>query len=608
MTRPQAKAGVTEASPLLQADEHKPSYNADTVPIIEESSDGCIIEVVTSSSTTTIENASAKTLTDEEIVSKRLNGASASVVMVGLWIGVGLAALDGSIVAAIYPQIGTEFKRSNEIVWIATMYLLSYTALQPLYGRISDVFGRRTALLFASIVFFIGSAMCGASNDLLTLIVSRTIAGIGGGGLNTMSAVIMSDLVSIRERGKYQGYANVAYSAGSVIGAPLGGIITDSIGWRYCFYINLPLLLLSLYVAICVLTDYNLTENRNTGSFFERLKKIDYLGSLAVVVTVICFLLATSMGGNSRPWSDPLVYGLLIFSFFSGAVFCYIEAKIAEKPLMPWKIITSRTPFACAMTNFFSVMGSMSVTFTTPIFFQGVLGYTTSQASLFFLPKVVALTCGSLSAGYWMARKGEYQKYITFSTSMGMIAMFLTSFWTTDTSFSFIILCLVLDGFSSGSNITTTLVAMLSCVEHSGKMASFFFEFYKLYTFVKHIKETFFFWENITEMATTTSVSYLFRSTGGVVGISVISTVFQGTVKKLLTERITGPNAKEIIEIARKSINEVRTLLPPDALAIVLDTYETAIRYSFYLCVFMSVLCFLSALFIQQFTLASKIK
>ncbi|KAL9537420.1 hypothetical protein MBANPS3_011793 [Mucor bainieri] len=558
---------ATENSPLIAQANKQVNYNGDIV--IEDDETGTISVVSTSPAKSVDQH--------DDLLKKRLNGSPLMLVLVGMWVGVGLASLDASIVATIYPQIGTEFKRSNEIVWIATAYLLSYTALQPLYGRISDAFGRKNALLFATIVFFVGSALCGASTNLWALVISRAIAGIGGGGMNTMSAVICSDLVSLRERGKYQGYANIAYGLGSVIGAPLGGLITDSIGWRYCFYINLPLLLISLYVAIYLLTNYNLEEQSDDSTVMERFKKIDYLGAMTVVSTVVCFLLATSMGGNSRPWSDPLVYGLLISSVVFGFVFCYIESKVALNPLMPWHIISARTPLASSMVNFFGVMGSFAMTYTTPLFFQGVLGYSSSQAGLFFLPKVLAMSCGSLASGFWMARTGEYRKFITVSTLIALTAMVCTSFWTRDTSFAFIIVCLLLDGFSSGAIITTALVAMLSCVGSS-------------------------------DMATITSISYLFRSAGGVIGISATSAIFQGVVKKVLTERITGPDAAEIIDIARKSMTQVRELLPPQYLAIVLDTYEIAVRYSFYLCVGISLFCVLSSLFIQQFQLHTKVK
>lgn len=249
----------------------------------------------------------------------------------------------------------------------------------------------------------------------------------------------------------------------------MGGLITDNIGWRYCFYINLPLLTISLYVATYLLHNYNLEEQEEETTMTERFKKIDYLGALTVVSAVICFLLATSMGGNSHPWNDPLVYGLLVASVVLGVLFCFVEKNIAANPLMPWSIISNRTPFASSLTNFFVIMCSFAMTYTTPLFFQGVLGYSSSQAGLFFLPKVFAMSVGSLASGFWMSKTGEYTKFITVSALISLSAMIGISFWAPDTPFAFIITCLLLDGYSSGAIVTTALVSMLSAVGSTGK-------------------------------------------------------------------------------------------------------------------------------------------
>lgn len=334
---------------------------------------------------------------------------------------------------------------------------------------------------------------------------------------------------------------------------------------------------------------------------------------MSVVSTVVCFLLATSMGGNSRPWSDPLVYGLLISSAVFGLVFCYIEAKVALNPLMPWHIISARTPLASSMVNFFGVMGSFAMTYTTPLFFQGVLGYSSSQAGLFFLPKVFAMSCGSLASGFWMARTGEYRKFITVSTLIALTSMICTSFWTRDTSFAFIIVCLLLDGFSSGAIITSALVAMLSCVGSSGKLfigvilrscSHRFWIRYGNYHF-NLLLVPFCWWCDwylcyICHLPRCCQTNFDWTHHwpwcwGG------NCYTFAFTSRYWLT-------LLQIIDIARKSMTQVRALLPPQYLSIVLDTYEIAVRYSFYLCVGISAFCVLSSLFIQQFQLHTKVK
>ncbi|KAG0884214.1 hypothetical protein G6F15_005294 [Rhizopus arrhizus] len=450
---------------------------------------------------------------DDELLKKRLNGASLYTILSGLWTAVVLSSLDASIVAAIYPQIGTEFKRSNEIIWIATSYMLSYTALQPLYGRISDVFGRKSAVLFSSVVFFIGSLLCGLSNSLWSLVIARAIAGIGGGGINCMTTVIGADLVPLRERGKFQGYGNIAYAIGSVVGAPLGGFLTDAFGWRFCFYINLPFLLVTLYVSTNLLTNYNLTESQMAESFSEKLKKIDYAGAVTIVLAVVSFVVATSLGGNTRSWSDTTVVGCLAASVVLSILFCFVEAKIAPNPIMPWSIISSRTPFACSLTSFWSLMCNMAMLYITPLYFQAVLGFSPSTTGLYSLPKAASAPFGSVLAGIYMSRTGEYKRYAIFSNFLMIGALIAYSTWTPETSTIAYVLSPIADGYSLGSLLVLVLIAMHSSVGSS-------------------------------DMAIVTSMSYLFRSIGGVVGISASSAIFQGVVKNILVQQIQGPNAE----------------------------------------------------------------
>ncbi|RCI04511.1 hypothetical protein CU098_010826 [Rhizopus stolonifer] len=382
-----------------------------------------------------------------------------------------------------------------------------------------------------------------------------------------MTTVINADLVPIRERGKFQSYGNIAFTVGSILGAPLGGFLTDTLGWRSCFYLNLPFLLITIYVASKLMTNYNLEEN-TTETIRERLNRIDYAGATTVVIAVICFLVATSLGGNIKPWSDPIVLG-----FFAGAIlftllFCVIEAKFALHPLMPWHIITSRTPFACAMVNLWCLMATSAVIYITPLFFQALLGLSPSLAGIYFTPKVIFVCIGSIYAGQYMSRTGEFRKITIAAAILSMIAMFGYTSWTPETNKLFMFVCLAADGLAMGIVITAILIGLHSCVAHS-------------------------------EMATITSMSYLFRSVGGVIGVSLTSAIFQGVVKHILVQQIKGPDAELYIEIARKSMTEVRNLLPPDILDVVLDSYQVALRYTYASCAIMSCLTLFSSLLIQ---------
>lgn len=262
------------------------------------------------------------------------------------------------------------------------------------------------------------------------------------------------------------------------------------------------------------MTNYNLEEQdaATAETLREKLKKIDYSGAITIVLAVICFLVATSLGGNLRRWTD-----ITVLVCFAGALcfiilFCVIEAKYAQFPLMPWPVISSRTPLACSLTNFFCVMSTTALVYITPLYFQALLGLPPSISGLYFMPKIIAVSIGSVIAGMYMSRTGEYRKITIILSLLAIASMVGYTTWTPTTSKIFTSVCLAADGISLGGIITTTLIAMQSCVDH-------------------------------TEMATITSMSYLFRSVGGVIGISLSSAIFQAIIKSILVQKITGPNA-----------------------------------------------------------------
>jgi len=505
------------------------------------------------------------------------NSVNIVFVLTGLWMGVFLSSLDSSIVSTILTRIGSDFNRYNDAVWVATSYLISYTALQPLYGRISDAIGRKNTLIFASGTFFIGSLLCGAAPNFWSLVAARVVAGIGGGGLNTMSSIVTSDLVSLRDRGKYQGYGNLSYALGSVIGAPLGGFITDYYNWRWTFYINLPLLMLTFYVTGVYIQNYNI-KREDDGSFhyLKKLRNVDWLGATTLVISVSLFMLATSLGGNSLAWSHPLVIGSLAGSAVMIIVFTVIEANFAKNPIMPWHIITQRTPLASSLTNFWGMMSSMSLVFLVPLYFQAILGFSASKSGIYMLPKIISSSAGSLIAGYYMSHTGRYQAFSICSGISLVLGTIVICTWRPGVSVAWMILGCTLDGYALGSLLTTTLVTLLAAVD-------------------------------VKDSATIISVSYLFRTTGGVLGVSTCQGVFQAVLKTQLIQKVTGPDAAKIIDAVRKSVSVIREL-PPDVREQVLDAYLVAIRSAFSLTVVFASLALISVIFIEKLELTTTVR
>ncbi|KAI8584312.1 hypothetical protein K450DRAFT_219276 [Umbelopsis ramanniana AG] len=553
----------SDTEPLLGKQKQQ-QYGASTTEHSAESSDSEI---------TIITSTAAVPKPDDTLPS----GSNIVFVLMGLWMGVFLSSLDSSIVSTILTRIGSDFNRYNDAVWVATSYLISYTALQPLYGRISDAIGRKNTLLFASSTFFIGSLLCGAAPNFWFLVAARVVAGIGGGGMNTMSSIVTSDLVSLRDRGKYQGYGNLSYALGSVIGGPLGGFITDYYNWRWTFYINLPLLFLTFYVTGVHIKNYNVKREAD-GSFhyLSKLREVDWVGAVTLVISVALFMLATSLGGNSLPWSHPLVIGSLSGSAAGVILFTVVEAKYAKYPIMPWHIITQRTPLASSFTNFWSLMCSMSLVFLVPLYFQSILGFSASKAGVYMLPKILASSAGSLIAGYYMSHTGRYKGFcICSGISLILGAAIITS-WTPQSSAWWMALGNILDGYALGSLLTTTLVSLLAAVE-------------------------------VKDSATIISISYLFRTTGGVLGVSTCQGVFQAVLKTQLVEKVKVPNAAEIIDAVRKSVSVIWEL-PEDVREMVLEAYLIAIKYAFSLTIVFAVLALVSVSFVERLELTTKVR
>lgn len=229
-------------------------------------------------------------------------------------------------------------------------------------------------------------------------------------------------------------------------------------------------MLMTIYVATKLMTNYNLEENENGETLRERLKRIDYAGATTIVLAVIGFLIATSLGGNTKSWTDPLVLGCFAGSIILALLFCIIEAKYALYPLMPWEIISSRTPLASSLTNLWCVMATTALVYITPLYFQALLGLSSSVAGLYFLPKAASISIGSVLAGRYMSRTGEYRKITIAMALIALTSMIGYTAWTPHTPKIILLACLSADGLAMGGIITCTLIAMHSCVEHSGKL------------------------------------------------------------------------------------------------------------------------------------------
>ncbi|KAI9779414.1 MAG: hypothetical protein M1839_007379 [Geoglossum umbratile] len=492
--------------------------------------------------------------------------AQLKYILPAVAIGIFLSAMDQTVVVSSYGIIGSELKALNNTSWIATAYMLTISSFQPLYGKLSDIFGRKHALLFAYAVFGIGCLFCGIARDMNELIAARAFAGIGGGGMTTVVSILMSDIVPLRERGKWQGYLNIVYATGSAAGAPLGGILADYIGWRWAFLFQ-PFLTLTAFVSVYFVLDLPKLDDSH---WKHKLKRIDFTGAFVLVAAVFTLLLGLDTGSNIS-WAKPLAYGSLSASLVLFTVFVIVEMKVASEPFAPGHVIFDRSLFACFLCNAFSFGGWIAAIFYIPLFFQAVEGLSATQAGVRLLPAIAAGVSGSLFAGFLMQHNGRYY-WLTviayFSLTIGVIPIILFT-GVISRSTPGISLGLVICGFSNGIGVTSSLVALIANAAEA-------------------------------DQAIATAGSYLFRSLGSVVGVSLGSAAMQQSLRTHLKEALKdGKHADEIVRHVRESLDYIKTL-DPAAREIVRNCYGKATQASFILSLVIAAGAAISSLFIRE--------
>ena len=468
-------------------------------------------------------------------------------------IGVFLSAADQTIIVSSYGKIGSDLDALNLTSWIATAYFLTLTSFQPLYGKLSDIFGRKACLLFAYTIFGTGCIFCGLAQNMEQLILARAYAGIGGGGMNTVTSILFSDIVTLRERGKWQGYINIVFAAGASSGAPLGGLLADSIGWRWAFIGQGPLCLVAI---IAVYFALNLTK-KDDSHWKKKLRRVDFLGAAILICAVFTLLLALDRGSNVS-WKAVITLVNLGVSIPLFVIFVLVEMKVAKEPFAPGRIIFSPAMIACFLCNFFSMAGWLAALFYIPLYFQAVDGLSSTGAGLRLIPSIICSVIGSLFGGFYMQRTGRYYwlTVICYAIlTLGMVVVTLTSGVLID-SLPLIMVGLSMAAFGNGVGVTSTLIGLIANASHE-------------------------------DQAIATACSYLFRSLGSVFGISMSATVANQALRNNLAKELPklGLLKKEAAVIAdrvRTSLEYLRRL-EPDVRAIVVDCYAKSTTAAFVL-------------------------
>lgn len=340
-------------------------------------------------------------------------------IMYGLMTAMMLAALDTTIVAPALPTIGRDLGNIEYLPWIATAYLLVSTALTPLYGKLADIRGRRVVIMFALIVFLIGSVACALAPTMLTLALARALQGLGGAGIFAMTQTIIGDIVPPHQRPHYQLYTSTVWMLANLAGPVLGGAMADYTHWSMIFWVNVPIGLVAIWLV---------SERLKKIPRFERPHSLDLLGASLMISASGSLLLALSWGGHSYAWSSPQVIGLFVLSAIAWALLAWRQMTAAE-PLIPLRVLENQVALTSTMTMFFMMGAYLALNIYLPIYFQTLGGMSASESGFALIPLLVFTSAGAWMASRLMPRTAHYKRLPLAGLLVSALAAFAMAIW-----------------------------------------------------------------------------------------------------------------------------------------------------------------------------------
>jgi EmrB/QacA subfamily drug resistance transporter len=426
-------------------------------------------------------------------------------VFIAVLLGILLAALDQTIVGVALPQIVTELQGNDVYVWAFTSYLLTATVSGPIYGKLSDIFGRRPIFIIGVAIFLVGSVLCAISGEMWQFIAFRGLQGLGAGALFPVALAIIGDIFAPSERGKYQGFFGAVFGLSSIIGPAIGGLITDNFGWHWIFLVNVPFGLLVLGIIWRTLPTH---RERDAD------RHIDYLGAALLVAALVPILIGFT-NKQFGEWTDIDVGGYIAAGLALAAVFVLVESR-AREPIVPLALFRIRAFTASVTAMFLAAIGFFAAVVFLPRWFQFVQGASATESGYQILPLLLGLIISAIVSGQIVARTGRYKALIASALVILGVGLFLLTNIKPDTDYPLLWLWMAVTGLGIGPAFAVFTLVVQNSVP------------------VKHL-------------GTGTSSLTLFQQVGGTVGLAITGTVFGSTYLEELPRQLSAAGVPQQI-------------------------------------------------------------
>ncbi|CAG7998929.1 unnamed protein product [Penicillium olsonii] len=377
------------------------------------------------------------------------------------------SGIDQTAIATAIPTISAELGSSTGYVWIGVSFLLGSAATPNLWVGLSDIWGRKPVLLAAVFVMFVGALLNGFAPSMPILLFGRTLSGIGNGGAVQLITVVISDIFSMRQRGVFMGTLEGVYVIASAVGPLIGGAFAEKVTWRWTFWINLPCCGLAFILILCLMDVHHSKTDIMTG-----LRMMDWLGAAAIVGMTSLLLVGLNLGGAFAPWGSASVVCLLVSGTLVAFLFVYIEARHAKRPILPLKILQSRSVLACMVLIISQNMVTMGLQYYLPLYFQATNEATALQSGLLILPFAIAESISAVAVGFFIEWKGGYHTVLWIGSILLVLGAGLCILFDDSTSVARIIGYQVPSGIASGLLFFSSLIALQSEVSQADTAAA----------------------------------------------------------------------------------------------------------------------------------------